>query len=314
MKKYQNENKKYYRKYFVMGIFLLLALISGGTIARYTHIRSSEKAQILASEFYFTTDKIGDSVMNTEKEKNEYNFLDTEEGCWDLYGGGAHEIQILVRNYYDDLRVTDYSISYKANVKVIDKEGNEISNNIAQINEITGTVNGELKGSDISAKAENTLTLKITAHADKAYEDGTKVIVTIESVEPYSKVINLNYTLYSTDNYLSYEIVDAPNSPYAELIIKNGLNTAATPTIQWPTSLEIDNTDYLTFKTDGDQLQPMNGIGNRKMEVSTPLNVNQSESIYFFKKDASMDYTMAISQVTVSEDTYFIEIKEPTAQ
>lgn len=251
-----------------------------------------------------------------------YVYENVQEGTWNLYGGGAHEITFELRNYYDDLRITQGQIPYTVSVEAktpADESGS--SNPIQGLATVSdhptdpaGTTGSEISGALGSAgsegKAVQEITLSIADEQTVPYDDGTEVIVTIQSTSPYKKIMKLHFLLYQVDTYLSYEIQDSVGSPYAELILMaNSVGTESTGSVQpyltWPKDLSIDNTNGLTY-TYGDAFVQQSGMTDRNMQISRALRAKESESIYFFKADVSKNYSKQRTIVNKNEENNYV--------
>ncbi len=307
-------------------VVLLVAVCCffGGVFARYLYQRSTDYSQIVADHFYFTADLLGDTQMVPVDgvQGEHYNFTAAStEGSWYLYGASEHRIQIRVQNYYDDLRVTEDAISYRAEVSVKKADGTAIQKTETfpilkkgEENFSSGTLSTLEDGADTAGKAYDDLILDIPAYTEWTYEDGTVVTAKISSEKPYRKTLTLQFVLYATDTALRYKVVDSAGSPYAELIIMTNVNIngdGVQPYLVWSEELSIDNTNPLTYTlgTDGTVTQQA-GMENRKMQISKQQKTGESESIYFFKQDTSKNYSKKEMIVTPdSSGTYTITIE-----
>lgn len=288
----------------VVIVLVLLTFIA----AKYRALFKSGDGQMTSAQFYFTTDLLGDETMVDSAGKNpgSYQHKDVQEGQWNLYGGGEHQVSIHLRNYYDELRVTEENIEYQASVEVLDKDGQTI-NNVAtleitgQTGDQTGTkVVGTLVADSAGKEVRQELVLNIKSHEQTKYDEGTTVEVTIQSTKPYKKEMKLGFKLYKVDTYLSREIRDKVNSPYAEMIIMTnvvGENAEGgiggiKPYLQWSEDLSIDNTNNMTFQYDENgNFIPVKGLEDRKIQIDKPLVAGESRSIYFFKSHTDHNYS-----------------------
>ena len=309
---------KFHRKriMFVLAAILLLNVTAVVT-AKYLRSFGPFSGIMTSDKFYFTTDLTGDSTMVDSSGENPgsgYIYEDVQEGTWNLYGGGAHEITFELRNYYDDLRITQGQIKYKVSAEAktpADESGSgRPISGLATVSVTSGT----LGTAGTEEKAAQKITLSIADEEAVSYQDGTEVIVTIQSTSPYKKTMMLHFLLYQVDTYLSYKIQDSAGSPYAELILMaNSVGTGSTGSVQpyltWPQDLSIDNTNGLTFGADFVQ---QDGMTDRNMQISRPLRAEESESVYFFKADVSKNYSMQRTIVNKNaEGNYAIPVKLP---
>lgn len=296
----KEEKKNIWNFLIAIGIVAVVALI-GGIGAKYLIKFSSDKGKMTADKFYFTTNLIGDQTMIPSEGENseEYQYEDIQKGEWHLYGGEAHEISFQVRNYADTKRVTEDEISYSASVISKKADGTEIKN-LATIKKNDETVQNTQDTTVTSvlpgkSPTRDLLVLAIQDSKTNSYDEGTEVVVTIASISPYKKTMEFHFKLYTVETYLSYEVKDSVDSPYAELFIMTNIvdgssngNGGVQPTLVWPQELSIDNTNSLTY-TDG--FTQAEGIENRKMKISQELKAGESESIYFFKSNPKKNYS-----------------------
>lgn len=315
---------KFHRKRTILVLAVIL-ILSVTVVVMAKYLRSFEPVSgiMTSDKFYFTTDLLGDSTMVDSSGENPgsgYVYEAVQEGTWNLYGGGAHEITFELRNYYDDLRITQGQISYTVSVEAktpADESGS--SNSVSGLATVSdnsadpaGTViSGALGSAGSEGKAVQEITLSIADEQTVPYVDGTEVIVTIQSTSPYEKIMKLHFLLYQVDTYLSYEIQDSVGSPYAELILMaNSVGPESTGSVQpyltWSPDLSIDNTNGLTY-TYGDAFVQQGGMTDRKnMQISRALRAKESESIYFFKADVSKNYSKQRTIVNKNDENNYV--------
>lgn len=317
---------KFHRKRTILVLAVIL-ILSVTVVVMAKYLRSFEPVSgiMTSDKFYFTTDLLGDSTMVDSSGENPgsgYVYEDVQEGTWNLYGGGAHEITFELRNYYDDLRITQGQISYTVSVEAktpADESGSSSSiTGLATVSDHptdpVGTTGSEISGALGSAgsegKAVQEITLSIADEQTVPYDDGTEVIVTIQSTSPYKKIMKLHFLLYQVDTYLSYEIQDSVGSPYAELILMaNSVGTESTGSVQpyltWPKDLSIDNTNGLTYTYKTDFVQQGGMTDRKNMQISRALRAKESESIYFFKADVSKNYSKQRTIVNKNDENNY---------
>lgn len=284
------------RGIYVLAIAVLL--LAGGVTARYVWQGRSEYAAVTAETFYFTAELLGDSEM-TEDADSHFSMEDPQRGMWHLYGGGEHKVTFNLCNFYDELRVTQDVITYSVKL-----DGDQIG---AAITDGAGNAlpNPPTLGTAPAAGGTYDRAMQeLMLHIPEGYTEDKTVTVVVESSAPYKKTMELSFMVHSGEQGLSYEIVDSANSPYAELIIRNGGATKVQPTIDWSaTTLSIDNTNELTF---GANFAAQAGMTGKRMQISRELKPGESVSIYFFKSD-SKNYTVNRTAV----DTNIITITNP---
>lgn len=274
--------------------------------AKYQTVYRAKPCAVTSDPFYFSVDLTGDSKMENGR------FSEKEEKTYHLYGGSRHTITMELRNYYDSLRVTRKKIVYQvrleasaglASVKTADEEGllSAVRGGSEEGEPLLQGTLGNEEGAACEPE-EREMILELASCAEQNYLDGEEVILSIESTAPYKKTIELHFILHREEQALSYEIQDSPGNVYAELILKNhipreeGITDGARPYIIWPMGLSVDQTNALTYQWDADRKvfsqQPIEEQGaDRKMQISRPLEMNESCSLYFFKSDVTQDYT-----------------------
>ncbi len=304
------EKKERNRKILWAVCFLAaVCSFSGETFARYIQKNKTGMSQITTENFYFTTNLLGDTVMVPldGQELGDYAFGEkSTEGIWYLNGSEAYDIDIQVQNYYDELRITEKTITYEVEASVWRKDGTEITDSGVQVKkENTAVVNGVLTG---GISSQDKITVEIPGHEAWAYEDGTEVRIKIKSISPYTKTLTQKFLLYVPEDTMEYEVRDQENSLYAELLLMTEAPKGVQPYLVWSDELYIDNTNSLTWNLVNGQFQQQAGIEERDMQVSEPVVMGQSESIYFFKKDPSENYAREKTTVSSSEGRYQIKI------
>lgn len=309
----KDEKQNLLRPVILAGIIGTLAL-SGFVGAKYLLNFFSDTGKVTSDKFYFTSDLLGDQRMiatNGEASGN-YQFQDVQEGQWHLYGGGKHQISLSIRNFADAKRVTEETITYTAEVTAEDADGNPVADLVTFEREAGNAAAYTLSG---GAEQKDMWSLSVKPHEDVPYTDGTKVTVTVQSTSPYKKIMKFQFLLYAVDTYLSYEIKDNVNSPYAELyimtnIVGKGEGTAEVqPYLVWSENLSIDNTSNLTYTNQNGSFQQMPGIGQRNMQISRKLQAGESEFIYFFKNNPKENYSKEQTLVEWKDNKYTIEIQ-----
>ena len=304
------EKKERNRK--ILWIVCFLAAVcsfSGETFARYIQKNKTGMSQITTENFYFTTNLLGDTVMVPVdgQESDCYAFGEkSTEGIWNLSGAEAYDIDMQIQNYYDVLRITEKPITYEVEASVWKKDGTEITDSGVQVKkENTAVTDGVLEG---GIPSQDKITVEIPDHGTWAYEDSTEVCIKIKSTSPYTKTLTQKFLLYAPEDTMEYEIRDQENSPYAELLLRTEAPKGVQPYLVWSDELYIDNTNSLTWDLVDGQFRQQAGIEERDMQVSEPVVMGRSESIYFFKKDPSENFAREKTTVSSSEGRYRIKI------
>lgn len=314
LKEKYTDDRQLRQKIYIGVLLIAVCCLLVGILARYIHQSETGNSQITSENFYFTSNLLGDTKMVSEdgQSKDQYAFgAKSTEGTWYLYGAGEHDVTVQVQNYFDKLRVTQKDIAYTGTISVKDKNGKTIST--------SGTSPELKKGSDaftggtLKTGSEGTadeLTLAIPKHSEWDYADGTTVTLTLKSTVPYKKTLTMKFVLYATDTNLKYRVEDSAGSPYAELILMTNVDgsSGVKPYLTWSDELEIDNTNPLTFSYAGGAFTQQSGMTDRNMQISETLKTGRSESVYFFKKDTSKNYSKKETIVNPVNDKYTITV------
>lgn len=149
---------------FLLGGFLILAILFGGLYAKY-YYQESEKKAAIAENFYFTSDLLS-------KDGKDYTLA-----------SNTTQLTFELRNYQDELRSSESDIQYEYTVK---KDGTNITND-------TGTISKKSDGGN-----ENKITISnlsagkytITATAKSPFSETLKADFTIPEESN-----GLNYTV-----------------------------------------------------------------------------------------------------------------------
>lgn len=317
LKKRYQEDRQLRQKLHIGCLLLAVCCLLAGIFARYVYQTVSGMSQVTADNFYFTANLLGDTTMVPEEGEAQESYAFTEkstEGIWYLYGANTHSVKIRLQNYFDELRVTEKDIAYTGEVSVYGADGTEITKTsggafpgLEQGGQIFSE--GTLQASGNGSKVQEEILLSIPSYTDWNYADGTVVTAKIASTSPYRKTLTLKFVLYAADTTLKYKVIDSAGSPYAELILMTNAEGTVQPYLEWADALSIDNTNPLTFTyTDGVFTQ-QSGMAGRNMQVSEALSTGRSESIYFFKKDTSKNYSQGEQVVNPDSDgKYLIKV------
>ena len=263
--------------------FFLLVLsvlsLTIGIAARYLYIKVAKPGEVVARDFYFTVDLLGDTneLSDLEKEIN-------------LFGGGEKTVTFNVQNFFDELRVNEKDIVYTASVTTD-------YNAYKGVPELTSSVDDTLPAS-VKTSDAYTLTLPV------GYEQTgvpTKVTVTVRSSKPYVKEMKLHFLLHSTPAPVSYRVEDNAGDPYATLIVM-AHETIAKGLIQIDWSQVNQTSNMLQIDTTSPQVidgmvlagdnNPSSQNGYLKTVTTTkPLAAGASMQIYFFKSDPTQNYS-----------------------
>lgn len=278
--------KKYIYISIIVLTFLILISTFSFAIAKYVKNKNGGMG-IIAEDFYFTVDLLGDTISNEDLKKS-----------YTLAGGDEKEIIFNVQNYFDAYRVNEADITYKVQMEIT---STKIDYDKSQIT-LSKVVDTNYKLTK-NAMQSDEWKLKIPT----GYGNNTKVVIKIASSKPYVKEMELEFIFLTYESEFSYEVLDEVSSPVARLIIKTNVDIpVGTLTIDFSqinveaNILQIDTTDeYIVDIVDGipklntNALKP--GETYYKSVVNTiKINAGEAVEIIFFKTDITQDYSMSL--------------------
>lgn len=285
--------------YFSLMILALVLVALSPVYAKYIKEQES-KITVTSDNFYFTVDLLGDTIEPSSLQKT-----------FNLYGGDTKTINFKIQNYFDDFRITQLDTKYTVSLEVELPGGSSYDENLV---ELTRT------GDDTFTKSVKCVD-ECTLNIPNGYSNNTKVIVTVSSVAPYSKVMTVIFNLKTFDSECGFYITDAKDSLYAELVITTNVNIPAGKLIidfsdinAISNAIQIDMTNiYLLDNIDGVLKQITNKIPDGQeylKKVTNTLNINAGEAITikFFKSDITKNYTIANQQCNGVDSIYTVTI------
>lgn len=267
-------------------IVVLVICTIGGLTAKYIYDNIGKDTQVVARDFYFTVDLLGDT--------NELSDLETDIH---LFGGGDKTVPFTVKSYFDDLRINNKDITYTATI--------ECDN--GSYNKATFTTKPSDFVMTANVKADDAYVISMPAGYERAGKT-TTVTAVIKSSAPYEKEMRLNFVLHADDAPMTYRVEDNAGDAFATLIVMANEDVAANKiTVDWSTvnnganNLQVDttspqvldNTVKLTTNTPGSSY--LTGI-----TTTRALKKGESIQIYFFKADPSVSYSKPDTQVSAN--------------
>lgn len=288
-----NKNKKLPIYISIIGSLVVCLSIGGVSFAKYYAERYLGEQEVIAKEFYFTVDLLGDTNNLTQSSKS-----------FDLYGDKEKTIDFSVRNYFDSLRVNTTEFNYNVNVNVLnDLDYEPIL--------VSASTNDNYFAHDVKEDENYTITFP------SGFENGTKVVVNINSSSPYVKEMELIFNLYNYESAVTYKVDDKSGSPYASLLIYCNENikekeilidwssinsTANVFQIDMTNSYILDGNEFITNAVD-------ENIGYLTKAYNT-ISINQGEviEILFFKANSNLDYSMDNTSSTYVDNVYKIQL------
>lgn len=268
----------------VLMVVMLFAI--GGLTAKYIYDNIGKDSQVVARDFYFTIDLLGDT--------NELSDLETDIH---LFGGGDKTVPFTVQSYFDDLRINNKEITYTARIE----SDNNSYNNASYTTKPSDYVMAA------NGKENDIFVLTMPTGYERAGKT-TTVTAVIKSSAPYEKEMRLNFILHAEDAPMTYRVEDNAGDAYATLIVMaNEVVSAGKVTVDWSTVnnganiLQVDTTSPQVL--DGTVTLTTNDPGStylNNITTTRALKKGESIQIYFFKADPSVSYAKPDTQVSAN--------------
>lgn len=251
-----------------------------------------------SSKFYFTVDLLGDT--NTlESLKNEY----------ELYGGDTKSITFNIQNYFDDLRINEEAIEYTIKMEIINPDGGTY--NLANMTNPSSTVITS-ESSTISGGTKKNVTY--TLNIPEGYLNNTVIKVTVDSMSPYTKTMELTFNLHNYDYLVSYYITDSSSegSIFAELFItfNESIDVSVNEVIIDWSSINVSS-NVIQVDLSNEDITPIDE-GNEyfaKAKINRNIEAGEVITIYFFKSNTSIDYSLEDTEAKLIDNKYQIVIE-----
>ena len=229
---------------FLLSIIILTTIISV-TFSKYAIERKD--THILESDaFYFNS-----SLTQQEYQLNEWN------------GKDAQNIEFNVKNYLDNMQITEQDIKYDIKAQITNEDAQLINlklkdenGSVVTTKEESDTENTTFTVSGLTLKADTTAEQILTINnysisispKNSELEEGKIINVKLQicSTEPYTKEItsNIKLTVHTVSNYVG-NIIESDNGEYIKLNIKVN-NPEKDLNIKYDnTKLELDKSNYL---------------------------------------------------------------------
>jgi len=244
----------------IVGLVALLIFTCGIVLAKYI-TETPATGYVSASNFYFTSNLLDESPNTTTYTLNPGN-------------GGTTSFSFEVRNYADELRISENDIAF--NIKVIPEDGISIkvddtpvdswSNSTTNV----GTLNkGNRQSSKITVEGlKNGTEYTIAAIGNAGFESELSAVVTVKP-----DVATVYQHVYNHTNYV--------------LLTVWTKNLSGDVSVTFPNALIPDNTDPVM------SLVLYGGGDNTTFTDGTNFGTSYSSHVYRFFKTSSNDYTPA---------------------
>ena len=284
----QKSKKRAMPLLFAVAGIALLCLI-GGIAAKYIQTTDEPGNQIGAKDFYFTMDLF--KVDEAYPEDTDENAI--VERQVHLYGTSQKELVFKVQNFFDEFRVNADPITYT--VTYTTSPG---------LNATVHEENASVQSSyTLSGGSQASQTFYVTATG--SVTDGAQVVVTVKSTAPYTKTMVLTVVLHPQQEDVLYRVEDEVGANHAKLIIMASKALAA-DAIQVDWSAINGSENALQIDSTNAYMNPVIGSASFAKTAVSKKVINQDESItvYFFKADPSMNYSMPNTVAALSGGKY----------
>ena len=281
---------------YILSILFISCLVIIISLSFSKYFSSKSTGTIVNPEkYYFTIDLLGDT--NTSESLNKE---------YDLYGGDSKSIPFVIKNYFDELRISPSNINYFVSIE----EGNEFAN-------VNLTGDGILNGGILDS--ENCLVL-----INAGYSNDTRITVKISSTSPYTKTMRITFILHTYESNVQALINDSDKSLTAELVISTNVNIENKCLIidysninKTTNNLQVDLTNYYLLDDGSQIITNKLNVGEsflKSVTLTKSLHSGEALSILFFKSNISIDYsslTISISSTIIDENVvYTIKLSE----
>lgn len=213
----QKNNLKY-RRYFRLMLVLLLAAtalaaaLAGLTYSRYVVEWTPGRTAAQAKDFYFASDLL------SEGDAPVYQLANFVPG---------QAIAFQLRNYADELRVSQTDISYA----------------------VAASGLAGLSGTLVAGKTPVNQTVELMVDGTRFENGKATVLVEAETTAPYSQKLSAVFELYQSISNVSYQVSDSAGSNTLALTITTA-DESGTVNLTFPSNVLPDNTDHrLTLGT-----------------------------------------------------------------
>lgn len=254
MKKRVNKKKNYRNILLVLAVIIFILLLARSA-AKYVLERKDTHAQD-SSSFYFESE-----IADIDDGKTYTLYWDGEE---------TKKISFSLKNYIDQLQMTNQDIKYKitaaainnaddVNLKIYDESENVISSNEVLT----------LKGAEVK---ENNYGLDITSNTTLEEETEIDIKLTFSSTEPYTKELNSTLKVIVKKDK-EYELKYIENEDHTVINLR-------THTLRNDIEIEYDNTKYVVDISNNIVKNSQIKTNGEKNTIKIPKNILEDNSNY----------------------------------
>lgn len=275
-------------------ILSIVALFTGGVIARYIEENVYGNNEVSQEDFFFTTDLMHNEYTDLNEEST--NTLSVP-----VYGEVENTDRLVfsIINYYDDLRINSQQIRYT--IKIEDTN-DSVNYSVMQNSSVIDSSEDDVTSSEltigIDSNALNPATkvkqdFKVAATGDVSVD--TTVTVTISATAPFQKTLKIIFELHPDLSGVRYKIEDAPGNLYVELVIMNGEAEAINSISGEDIFIDVSAVagELLVDESNSGIAYTIAGGKNYpdQIEVTSTINHDGSFSVLFFKTNTNLNYS-----------------------
>lgn len=303
VERYRKKQKKRILERIIIAVFFLSIVVFTTSLARYV-FREIKDVFLLSQNFYFNSDKL--SANGTNFQIDNWNGVDSYPITYNMNSSKNNKVKA----------TTDitYEVSYECSSNIICRMDDEDAEHV-----IYSSTNVDSFSIDVSPS---------TAMSDG---DSATITVTASATSPYTKTIRGTITLKVGKVGLDYAIEDEVGRPYLDLKVTNAIDyytveqafssyavgdritmdeylelseenqakcKSAIVTLSWnPNIIILDQTSPAYLKKLNTTTQVVDTL-NYIDSISFKIAAVTSESIRFYKKTASSNYTYPFESAT----------------
>lgn len=273
------KNKKYL--IFILLAIAVITMVIVYTSSKYVLDKNTKHVQN-SEQFYFES-----NLLKLEEETVNYNDLT----------GSEYEINFNIRNFLDELQITNLETKYVISVDVISPENSTITKEIKTCNkennqEITADPNGYYTLNREKKEVHN-ITLKLTG-LDLTNNPEYKVRITAKSSEPYVKTLSETVVIKKSE-IEPYEAKTVDMGDYKKLLIKSNSYSGSLK-ITYDSSKLILNKNSQLLENVSENTENE----NKSYIILDSVKENSNYQIEFIKKSADVE----ILETDITVETY----------
>ena len=256
---------------FILVLVVFLAPVFYSS-ARFVY-RSVYEHFVSSSDFSFKSDKLNEEHSEFQATNN-----------WS--GTETYRITVDMSSKKNDKAFTQADIEYTITVT-------SSTNVVCTKSKNTGVIPGRYNNGQNNGSNQDYFIVYVDPAPNHVFTSGETawVDITAEATSPYSKTISGRIIIETGSANITYEIVDAVDSPYATLNITNASTTAVPITLAYnPANLLLDMNNSFAINATSEVTQVLNGNAYINT-ITSSMPANYNISIKFYKEDIKQNYT-----------------------